>query len=304
MIDQNAGSIVSPLAGGEADIGRGRWQGIAWMLLATVMLTANHAAIRGISGQIHPFEVTFFRNLVGLVILLPVIIPGRFAVLRTRRIGGHFVRSLFNAGFMLTYFMGLSLVPIADATALGFTGPIIAVFLAGLILKEKHTAARLAGLALGFAGVLIVVRPGLQAPNLGVALVLASSFFYGLVMVTIRDLTRTESSLTITAYMSVFLVPITLLPALHVWIWPDMTQVLFLCGIGIFATLGQIALSQASRHAELAAIMPLDFLRMVWASLIGVFLFDDTLQIAVIMGSVLIFAGALTALIGASRKTG
>ncbi|RDJ27732.1 DMT family transporter [Bosea caraganae] len=269
-----------------------RLPGVMWMLVASVMLTANHASVRWISSELHPFEVTFFRNLLGVAFVIPLLIPGRFAALRTARPMGHFVRALFNAGFMLTYFFGLSLVPLAEATAIGFTAPLAAALLAALILKERLTGPKIAGLALGFAGVLVIVRPGLQIVSTGSLLIIVSSLFSGLVMVSIRDLARTESSLTITAYVALFLVPITLIPALTVWQWPTLSQFGELCVMAFFATLGQLALSKASKLAETSVIMPIDFTRMIWASMVGVLVFGDALNGFVVAGAVIILAGA------------
>ncbi len=267
------------------------------MLASTVMLTANHASIRFISAELHPFEITFFRNLLGVAFVLPMLIPNRFAGLRTQRPMGHFIRALFNAGFMLCYFVGLSVVPLADATALGFTGPLAAAILASVLLKEKLSIWKIVGLLLGFAGVLVIVRPGAGMFSWGALLILLSSVFFGLVMVSVRDLARTESSLTITAYVAIFLVPITLVPAISVWQWPSWPQFLMLCVMAFFATLGQLALSRASKLAETSVIMPVDFVRIVWAFAIGSLLFGDRISSAVFAGAMLIFAGACIAAI-------
>jgi drug/metabolite transporter (DMT)-like permease len=269
-----------------------RLHGIMWMLVAAVMLTFNHASVRWISAGLHPFEVTFFRNLLGVAFVIPMLIPGRFAALRTARPMGHLVRAVFNAGFMLTYFLSLSLVPLAEATALSFTAPLASSVLAALILKERLTVPKIIGLLLGFAGVLVIVRPGLQIVSPGSLLIILSSVFSGLVMVSIRDLARTESSLTITAYVAIFLVPITLIPALAVWEWPTARQFGELCVMAFFATLGQLALSRAAKLAETSVIMPIDFTRMIWASVIGVLVFGDALNGFVVTGAAIILLGA------------
>lgn len=265
-------------------------RGIGWMLLATGLFVVMHMFIRQLSAEIHPFEIAFFRNFLGLFLLAGWFGRVGFGALKTRNIGLHVARAVVNAAAMLCYFTGLSLAPFATVTALGFTSQLFAALGAVLFLGERFRLRRTLALICGFLGVLVIVRPGVAATGLGEALVLFSALAWSAALLLIKTMARTDSSWTITAYMNLLLTPITLAAAMFVWQWPDLRQFLWLAAIAVLGTLAQTALNQALREAEVAVVMPFEFLRLVWAALIGMFVFAEAPGLWTWVGGAMIVA--------------
>jgi len=250
-------------------------RGIGWMLLATALFVTMHVFIRQLSAEIHPFEIAFFRNFLGIFLLAGWFTRIGFGALKTGNIGLHLARAAVNAVAMLCYFSSLALAPFATVTALGFTSQLFAALGAVVFLGERFRLRRTLALACGFLGVLVIVRPGVVAVGLGETLVLVSAVAWSVALLLIKTMSRTDSSWTITAYMNLLLTPITLAAAVFVWQWPTFSQFLWLAVIAVIGTLAQTALNQALREAEVAVVMPFEFLRLVWAGLIGLFVFAE-----------------------------
>ena len=280
-----------PLAAADAPSG-GAWRGIACMVLSTACFAAMHGAIRHLSDAIHPFEIAFFRNLFGVLVVVPWLVRLGLEPLRTRRFGLHALRAAVNAVAMLSFFTALSLTPLTQVTALAFSAPIFATLLAVVVFGERVRARRWTAIAVGFAGTVVVLRPGIDVLAVGPWLALASSLVWAVVMLMIKVLGRTESSVTITAYMSLLMAPITLVPALFVWTWPTVSQLAWLVGIGVLGGTGQLLMAQALKEAETQVVMPFDFLKLVWASIIAYFAFAEVPDAFTWVGGMMIFCSA------------
>ena len=276
-------------------------RGISLMVAATLCFTAMHTMARMMGEALPPFEVAFFRNLFGLLALAPVFLRHGARPLRTKKLRLHALRGAVQAGWMLAFFTGLTMIPLADVTALAFSAPLFGSLLAVVLLGEIIRRRRVAALAAGFAGVLVVLRPGFEEVSAGALLIIAASVAWGLTITIIKVLAKTESSVTQTVYMSVFLTPITLIPALFVWEWPAAAHYPWLAAIGIFGTLGHIAFAQAVKLADTTAVLPLDFLRLIWASLAGFFLFAEAPDALTWLGGAVIFGSATYIAVRESR---
>ena len=180
-------------------------RGIALMCLSTFAFAIMHGLVRFVSEVLHPFQIAFFRNIFGLAFLLPLILRSRFAILRTNQIGLHALRGVINIAAMLMFFTALSMTPLAKVTALSFTAPIFMAILAILILGERFRIYRLGAILAGFLGMLIILRPGLISIDIGALLVTASAALWAVAMIIIKIQSRTEASVTIVAYMGIFL---------------------------------------------------------------------------------------------------
>lgn len=267
-------------------------RGIMLMALSTVFIGLMHVLIRYVSAELHPFQIAFFRNLFGLVLFLPFFVKYGLGPLRTKRLPMHALRGALNIGAMLMYFMALAIAPIAEVTALGFTAPIFAALLGILILGEKVRFRRWAAIVLGFAGTLIILRPGFQEIGLGQLLVCCSTFLWGITLIVIKQLGRTESSITITIYMNLLLSVFSIVPAILVWRMPTLEAWGLLFLLGILGTLGQVAIAQSLKEAEAGIVMPLDFLKLVWVSIFGWFLFGEGLDVFVWVGAGIVLGSA------------
>lgn len=265
-------------------------RGIAWMLLATPLFAVMHMLIRQLSDQIHPFEIAFFRNFLGIFLLAGWFMRIGFGALRTRNIGLHFARAAVNSVAMLCYFTSLSMAPFATVTALGFTSQLFAALGAVLFLGERFRLRRTMALVLGFLGVLVIVQPGAAAVGAGEIIVLVSAVAWSVALLLIKTMSRTDSSWTITAYMNLLLTPITFAAALFVWQWPTFEQFLWLAAIALIGTLAQTAFNQALREAEVAAVMPFEYLRLIWAAGIGIVVFAEVPGVWTWVGGAMIVA--------------
>ncbi len=270
----------------------GTSRGIVLMLLSTLAFSVMHALIRLVSEDLHPVQIAFFRNFFGLVAILPWYLRYGLAPLRTRRLGLHVLRAAVNVGAMFAYFMALSMTPIAQVTALGFTAPIFATLLAVLLLGEVVRLRRWAAIACGFAGALVILRPGFAPLDPGSLLTLGSALLWALTLIVIRVLGRSESSLTITSYMNILLTLLSFVPALFVWRTPDAQTLAWLLVVGVLGTLGQLAVAQSLKEAETSVVMPFDFCKLIWVAALGYLLFGEAPDLFVWLGGVLIFAGA------------
>ncbi len=263
------------------------------MCLSTVAFSIMHGLVRFVSEVLPPFQIAFFRNFFGLAFLLPLLMRSRFAVLRTKQIGLHALRGVINMAAMLMFFTALSISPIAKVTALGFTAPIFMAILAVIVLGERFRIYRWSAIFLGFVGMLIILRPGLVVIDTGALLVIGSAVLWAVAMLIIKIQSRTESSLTIVAYMGIFLGVFSIAPALWVWQPFELQTLGLMALIGLFGSIAQIAISESLKETDPTALMPFDFLKLIWTAMIGAWFFAEIPDIFTWIGATVIFSSGL-----------
>ena len=263
------------------------------MCLSTVAFSIMHGLVRFVSEVLPPFQIAFFRNFFGLAFLLPLLMRSRFAVLRTKQIGLHALRGVINMAAMLMFFTALSISPIAKVTALGFTAPIFMAILAVIVLGERFRIYRWSAIFLGFVGMLIILRPGLVVIDKGALLVIGSAVLWAVAMLIIKIQSRTESSLTIVAYMGIFLGVFSIAPALWVWQPFELQTLGLMALIGLFGSIAQMAISESLKETDPTALMPFDFLKLIWTAMIGAWFFAEIPDIFTWIGATVIFSSGL-----------
>jgi drug/metabolite transporter (DMT)-like permease len=269
------------------------WKGALFMILSAISFAAAHAGVREISNEVHPFATAFYRNIFGILLLLPWLVRDNFSALKTDHLKLHALRGGLNSGFMLGFFLALSLIPIAEATALNFTAPLFVTLLAVVILKERVGWRRWAALFIGFASTLIILQPGVEVLSVGAFLVLFASLAWAGSTITLKKLSKTESSLTSTTYLVIVLTPITFVagfPHLHI---PNIEQMIWLVEVAATSTIAQFFLSESLKQADATVVAPFDFSRLVWAAVFGFILFDEIPTVWVWLGGALIFTSVL-----------
>lgn len=267
---------------------------VLFMIAAGFINTIMLSAVKQLSSDMHAFEIAFFRCLFGFIVLLPLVWRGGgLPVLRTQHIGLHLLRGALNAGGMLLFFWAVSLAHLATVSAIGFASPLFAALLAIPILGEKVGLRRWSGLIIGFAGTLIILRPGSDIVNQGALLALVSSILWAGAMITIKQLTHSDSPLSITTWASFFVGVFCLVPAIYVWQWPTGAQWIWLCLIGTLGSVIQFCFAKAFSLAETTLVLPFDFLKLVWASLFGFLLFAEIPDLWTWVGGIIIFASAV-----------
>lgn len=268
-------------------------RGILLMCASTVAFSVMHGLVRFVSDVLPPFQIAFFRNIFGLMFLMPLLLRSRFSLLRTERLGLHALRGVINIAAMLMFFTALSISPLAKVTALSFTAPIFMALLAVLFLGERFRIYRWLAIVFGFAGMLIILRPGFVAIDTGALLVTGAAALWAVAMVIIKVLSRTESSVTIVAYMGIFLGIFSIIPALWVWQPFGLVTLGWLVLIGLSGTIAQMSLSQALKETDPTALMPFDFLKLIWTALIGAWFFAELPDIFTWVGAAVIFSSGL-----------
>jgi drug/metabolite transporter (DMT)-like permease len=282
--------------------GRGRWRtalaqasggrALALMFVATMGFSTMHALVRHVSAELHPFEIAFFRNLFGLIVIVPWFLRYGGAVLKTERLPLHLLRAVLNVVAMLCFFYALKVTPLSQVAALSFTAPIFATILAVLILHEVVRARRWAAILVGFAGTFVAIRPGFAEVGLGSMLLIIQAVVWGAALVVIKVLGRSDSSVTIAAYMTLLMIPLSLVPASLFWQTPRLDQLGWLLLIGVFGTVGQLLMTQALKEGEAAVVMPVDFFKLIWAAILGYLVFSEVPTVYTWIGGTMIFAAA------------
>ncbi len=277
-------------------------RGALWMVVSAALFALMAGIVRHVSLGLHPFEIGFFRYLFGLVALIPWILYSGQATFRTRRLGLHFFRALLALATVMFFFAAISWMAIAEATALSFTAPFFTTLGAALVLGEVVGLRRWAAVAIGFAGAMIILRPGIIAVSPPALLALASAATLAGGALAVKTLSRTETADTIVLYQTVLVLPPAVVLAAAVWTTPDAEAFMGLALIGILATLGQLAYVRAYAAADAAAVVPFDFSRLIFAALIGATLFDERPDAWTWIGAAVIFGATLTVGRGQTRS--
>ena len=265
-------------------------RGIILMGVSTIGFAVMHTLIRYASAELHPVQIAFFRNFFGFLVFLPILARVGFGFLRTERLALHAFRGVLNIIAMFMFFYALSIAEVARVTALAFSAPVFAGILSVIFLGERFRLHRWSAIAAGFVGMVIILRPGVIPLELGPVLVIVSSMIWATVLIIIKVMSRTESSLAIVAYMNIFLALFSVGPALWVWDWPTPEGWGLMVAIGVTGTLGQLGLSQALAETEPTVVMPFDFLRLIWVAVLGYLFFREIPDLYVWIGGAVIFA--------------
>jgi len=269
-------------------------RGALLMTGTAVSFAVMAVLIRLASHQIHAFEIAFFRNLFGLMFMLPWLARGKgLSRLATPRFGLYLLRAVFGIAAMLSFFWALTAMPMAGAVALSFTAPLFITIGAAFILGEKVRARRWTATAIGFLGVMVILRPGVGAVQPAALVALFSAAAMAGSALSIKVLTRTEPSDAIVTWMVVLMTPLSLPAALWVWETPDPRTWLWLVLIGAFGTLGHMMLTRAMKTADASYVMPFDFTRLPAVALMAWLLFGETVDAWTWMGAGVIFGATV-----------
>lgn len=259
-----------------------------WMVISGLLFVGTDTGIKHLGTELHPFEVAFFRNVFGLLFLLPIIVVKKFEPVRTSRPLMLLLRGLLGGLATLAFFVGIVYTPLVEAIAISFTAPIFGLVVFAVLGRAQIRMAQWAAVLSGLFGVLVILQPGANQLSYGALLILVASVVQGVIYVVVQDLTRTESSLTITIWMMLPITLVTGILMLPVWDAPTARQLLILAAIGVMASLAQYAMAQALRLGSAAVVLPNDFTKLIWASLIGVFWFGENLRFTALIGSFVI----------------
>lgn len=243
---------------------------ILLMSIGVTSLVINDALAKWLTVHYPPIQILFVRNALALpmVAALVLAIGGRSA-LRTENLRLHALRGLLLVAGATLFFFGLKVLPLAEATSLIFAAPIFITALSVVLLGETVGLRRWAAVIVGFAGVLVIVRPGAAAFQPSSLLVVGTALFYALFMISARWVGRGEDVWTMAVYVVLFPLLFSGLVVAFVWQPLELAHLLLFLGMAVFGTLGMMLITQAFRQAPAAIVAPFDYTALIWASLLG-----------------------------------
>lgn len=269
--------------------------GIAYMCLGVLCLALGDAVAKWLGESYAPVQIIFFRTLVSLPLVTMIAhFNGGLRTLATRRPGVHLLRGLIATGTMYCFVMGLTLLPLAETTAIAFAAPLFVTLLSAPMLSERVERLPLIAALVGFAGVLVVVRPGAAGFQLGGLIVVGAAVCYALLMITARRYGGREQLWAMVFYVTLvpLLVSALLLPLF--WRPPQSVHWVGFVGAGILGVGAMTCITLAFRHAPAALAAPFDYTAMVWAVLLGWWFWGEMPDLWVYVGTGVIIASGLS----------
>jgi drug/metabolite transporter (DMT)-like permease len=257
-------------------------------VFAALCFAGLSAQVKFLSGDLHGFVITFWRNFWGLFFMLPWLLKQGLGELSWPRIRMFTLRSGLSLASMLCGFTSLSYLTLANATALSFTAPLFATILAALVLGETVRRRRWSATIVGFIGVLIVLRPNVSGISFGELLALSGAFLTATVIIVVKQMSKTEPSNAIVAYMVLLLTPMSLATALPFWSWPAPGDWPFVIGMGLAGTIGHVCWTRAISMADASVVVPFDYVRLIFTMVIGIFAFAEHPDAFTLLGSAII----------------
>lgn len=271
-------------------------RGALWMLASAVCFSTMTSLVKFL-GDGYPATVqTFYRQGASFIVLLPMMMRARGAVFATTRPIMLTVRSLVATVGLILSFYSFQHMPLADANALSFTRTLWIVPLAAFVLREKVGPLRLSAAAVGFLGVMVMIRPGVGgqfALGLPALAALSSALLFAFTITGMKVASRDHSSNTLLVWSVALGFLLSIPPALFTWIWPTPLDFALLFTMGVVATLNQYCFIQGMKEGDAAAMAPIDYTRLVFAAGIGFFVFHEVPNIWTILGAAIVVASTL-----------
>ena len=262
---------------------------ITSVFFGTVMLSFLKIA----QEDVNVYVAGFFRFFLGLIIILPYIIKKKDLVLKTNHLKQHFLRAILGLPAMLLYFSALVLLPIEKLTAISFVVPLIVTILAVFFLGEKIYIYRTLALILGFSGMLVIIRPGFVDISIGVYMVLFSALLWSINIIITKKISKDDSAITILAYQSIFMSLLSFFIVIFFWEMPSLKTFIYLVLAAMCGTVLHLTLNHAFKLVDVSMTQPYSFLNLVFASIIGYFVFDEIPDFYTWIGALIIFTGVL-----------
>jgi drug/metabolite transporter (DMT)-like permease len=261
-----------------------------WLAAMLVLMVAG----REIARELDIFQLMELRSTIGLFMLAPLVHRnGGLMSMRTARPLQHIGRNIVHYGAQYGWFVALTLIPLAQVVAIEFTMPIWTALLAVSFLGERLNIWKVLAIALGLVGVVIIVQPGAAALSPGQIIMVVTAVGFGISIVMVKSLTRTDPAVVIIFWMLVIQSALGLWPAIHVWRWPSGYTWFWVIVIAFCGTYSHYCLTQAMRYADATVVVPMDFLRVPLSAAVGWLVYAERLDLATVVGGVLILTGNL-----------
>ncbi len=278
-------------------------RGALWMAFASFCYVTAATLAHHLGSSYSVFELTFIRAVVAVTLLAPMLARAGRTAFHTSRIGLHVLCGLFTYVAVLCWFYAATRMPVAEFFALQFITPLFTIALAMVVLRQSVGAKNWLATFIGFAGVLIILRPGIIEVTLGALAALISSAGYASINTTIKVTSRTDSSTAIVFYVNLLMVPLSLPMAVYVWRMPDWTDWPLIVGVALFSTVAFVATARAVSAADARVVQPVNFLRLPIAAAFGFFFFNEVSDRWTWIGALVIFASTYYVLTRETRTS-
>lgn len=277
-------------------------RGVFWMLGAVLSFALMAVAVRELLRHMGILQILSLRTAVTLVLVCTLVPRYGFAPLRTQRFATHATRAVMHLAGQFCWMYAIGALTLATVFAIEFTMPVWTAILAALFLGERLNPGRLVQLALGLAGVAIILRPGLGAFHPAALVMVLGSMFYAGNMIFTKRLSATDSALAVTFWMSAVQMPITLLASASSWVAPVLSDVPWILAIGAGSFAAHYSMTRAMKLADATVVVPIDFIRLPLIAVVGALFYAEAFDPMVIVGAAVIFTGTYYSLTREQRK--
>ena len=264
---------------------------VAWMFAALVSFLLMAIAGRELSAEVGPAQIVAFRNMICLALLAVILARVGWKQARSAKPGRHLLRNAIHFGAQFGWFYAIARIPIAEVFAIEFTTPIWTALLAALFLGERLTMARVSAIALGFCGVLVILRPCLAILDPAAFAALAAAFGYACSYIFTKDLVATDRPVAILLWMNAVQLPLALAASASIWVVPSPALWPWVAITGVVGLTSHYCLSRALQYGEATVVTPIDFLRLPLAAAVAWMLYGERVDPWVFLGAAIIFGG-------------
>ncbi len=265
------------------------WVTVAMAFLSGLITLGRYLALEGMA----PAQVMFFRNFFCVVLMLPLLVWRGASLWKTDQLKLYGARTVFSFIAMTGMFHAIALIPISEVTAIGFLSPLFATLFAIIWLGERVRLRRWTALLVGFIGAMIMLRPGISPAGWGQLFALISAISLGVVGPLVKKMTGRDDADRVVFLTNLFLTPISLVPALFVWQWPEPNIWPAMVGIGLCAVFGHMALVRGYASTEASLVQTFKFSRMPFAAILGLLVFSEATDLLTWVGAAVIFSAAV-----------
>jgi drug/metabolite transporter (DMT)-like permease len=273
-----------------------------WMSCAVLSFSFMAVAARELLRHMGAFEILFLRTLVTMLLVAAVLARSGTATLRTRLFRFHLARALMHLGGQYCWIYAIGALTLATVFAIEFTMPVWVALLATLFLGERMNRGRVVMLALGLAGIAIILRPGAGGLHPAALVMVLGSIFYAGNMVMTKRISASDSPLAVLFWMSLTQLPLTLVTALPQWVTPRPVDFIWAVVIGSGSFIAHYSMTRAMKLGDATLVVPIDFLRLPLIAVIGAIFYGEPLEAATFAGAAVIFAGTYYSLSRETRK--
>ena len=266
---------------------------VALAIASTLTAALMASCVKFVSNDLNTFSICFYRCIIGLIFLLPFVAKNKFQALKSNNIKLQFSRSMINIISMICWFSALGMMQLEKAAALGFTTPLFTTVLAVIFLGEIIRIHRTAALALGFVGIIVIIRPGYIPFEYSTLVMLIASLTFSFVLIFVKRLSAIDTNLTIIFYHLLFMTPVFFILSLFFWEPITWNQLLIFIIMSTAGLLSHWCMTQSLKMSDTTFVMPLQFTKLIWVSLIGFFIFSEMPDFWTWIGGAIIFVSVI-----------